>query len=156
MPCPASPANIHVWGKSETPSYPLCSRRCSLEHFLSSCPKALAVGRYHWHHKCSKQSLRVIASAINNRKHHNAPKKVIPFIKAGEKPQTHPQTMVGLLHTAPEWQLQVNLGKYQERVEECRGRGWRTLYKPIEDFQDAHSVKPSISWMLLGQSRRGP
>lgn len=25
-----------------------------------------------------------------------------------------------------------NCAKYQELVEECRGRGWRTIYEPIE------------------------
>lgn len=40
-----SPANIHVWGKSDTPACPLCSGRGSLQHLLSSCPKSLAEGR---------------------------------------------------------------------------------------------------------------
>lgn len=40
-----SPANIHVWGKSDTPACPLCSGRRSLQHLLSSCPKSLAEGR---------------------------------------------------------------------------------------------------------------
>ncbi len=44
------PAKLHVWGKSETPSCLLCSGRGSLEHLLSSCPKALADGRYRWRH----------------------------------------------------------------------------------------------------------
>ena len=34
-----SPANLHVWGKSETPSCLLCSGRGSLEHLLSRLPK---------------------------------------------------------------------------------------------------------------------
>ena len=48
--CPAKPVNLHVWGKSETPSCLLCFRRGSLEYLLSSCPKALADGRYRWRH----------------------------------------------------------------------------------------------------------
>ncbi|XP_039590572.1 uncharacterized protein LOC120514312 [Polypterus senegalus] len=32
------PTNLHVWGKSEVPTCPLCPRRGSLEHILSSCP----------------------------------------------------------------------------------------------------------------------
>ncbi|XP_062272394.1 LOW QUALITY PROTEIN: uncharacterized protein LOC133978067 [Scomber scombrus] len=178
-----SPANLHVWGKSETPSCLLCSGRGSLEHLLSSCPKALADGRYRWRHdQVLKAVAESVASAISTSKHHQAPKRAIPFVKAGEKPNARPQTTTGLLHTASDWQLQVDLGKqlkfpahiaatslrpdmiitseasrhlimleltvpweerieeanerkrakYQELVEDCRGRGWRTFYEPIE------------------------
>lgn len=41
------PANLNVWGKGETPARWLCSERGYLPHLLSSCPKALAEGRYH-------------------------------------------------------------------------------------------------------------
>nr|XP_061817543.1 uncharacterized protein LOC133607102 [Nerophis lumbriciformis] len=178
-----SPANLHVWGKSETPFCSLCSGRGSLEHLLSSCPKSLADGRYRWHHdQVLKAVAESIASAISSSKQHHAPKKAISFIKAGERPRARPKTITGLLHTAPDWQLHVDLGKqlrfpqhivktslrpdmiiiseaskhlimleltvpweerieeanekkrakYQELVEDCRGRGWRTFYEPIE------------------------
>ncbi len=45
-----SPANLHVWEKSETPTCLPFSGRGSLDHLLSSCPKALADGRYRWRH----------------------------------------------------------------------------------------------------------
>lgn len=100
-----SPANLQAWGKSETPSYPLCSGRRPLEHLLSSCPKALADGRYRWRHS---QVLRAvaerIASAVCTSKHHHTPKKAILFITAGERPRKRPQTSTGLLHTASDWQ----------------------------------------------------
>ncbi|TWW54222.1 hypothetical protein D4764_0192250 [Takifugu flavidus] len=35
-----SPANLHAWGKCETPTCSLCSGRGSLEHLLSRCPKS--------------------------------------------------------------------------------------------------------------------
>ncbi|XP_057679565.1 uncharacterized protein LOC130908002 [Corythoichthys intestinalis] len=178
-----SPANLHVWGKSETPSCSLCSGRGSLEHLLSSCPKSLADGRYRWRHdQVLKAVAESIATAISSSKHHHAPKKAISFIKAGERPRARPKITTGLLHTAPDWKLHVDLGKqlrfpqqiaktslrpdmiilseaskhlimleltvpweerieeanerkrakYQELVEECRGRGWRTFYEPIE------------------------
>nr|XP_061841396.1 uncharacterized protein LOC133622576 [Nerophis lumbriciformis] len=178
-----SPANLHVWGKSETPFCSLCSGRGSLEHLLSSCPKSLADGRYRWRHdQVLKAVAESIASAISSSKQHHAPKKAISFIKAGERPRARPKTITGLLHTAPDWQLHVDLGKqlrfpqhivktslrpdmiiiseaskhlimleltvpweerieeanekkrakYQELVEDCRGRGWRTFYEPIE------------------------
>ncbi|TWW80087.1 hypothetical protein D4764_10G0011170 [Takifugu flavidus] len=178
-----SPANLHAWGKSETPTCSLCSGRGSLEHLLSSCPKSLADSRYRWRHdQVLKAVAESIALAISTTKHHHAPKKAISFIKAGERPRAGPQITTGLLHTAPDWQLHVDLGKqlifpqhivttslrpdmiiiseaskylimleltvpweerieganerkrakYQELVEECRGRGWRTFYEPIE------------------------
>ncbi|KAL4008901.1 hypothetical protein ACER0C_002753 [Sarotherodon galilaeus] len=175
--------NLHLWGKSETLVCPLCSGRGTLEHLLSSCPRALANCRYRWRHD---QVLRVvaekIASAISTSKHHHAPRKAISFIKAGEKPQVRPYLTTGLLNTASDWQLQADLGKqlkfpqniaktslrpdmiiiseaskqlimleltvpweerieeanerkqgkYQDLVQECRGRGWKTFYEPIE------------------------
>ncbi len=59
-----SPVNLHVWGKSETPSCLLCSGRGSLEHLLSSCPKALADGRYRW---CHDQVLKAIAESLDQQ-----------------------------------------------------------------------------------------
>ncbi|XP_049336392.1 uncharacterized protein LOC125802421 [Astyanax mexicanus] len=107
-----SPANLHVWGKSETPSCPLCSGRGSLEHLLSGCPKALADGRYRWRHdQVLKAVAESVASAISSSKNHHAPKKAIYFVKAGEKPRTNKHATAGLLHTASDWQLQVDLGK---------------------------------------------
>lgn len=44
------PANLHIWGMSESPSCPLCSRKSTLKHILSACPKALGEGRYRWRH----------------------------------------------------------------------------------------------------------
>lgn len=57
----SSPANLHLWGKNETPVCPLCSGRGTLEHLLSSCPRALADGRYRWRHD---QVLRVVAERL--------------------------------------------------------------------------------------------
>lgn len=36
-----SPANLHCWGLADTPACQLCQKRGTLEHILSSCPKAL-------------------------------------------------------------------------------------------------------------------
>ncbi|XP_023810165.1 uncharacterized protein LOC105353972 [Oryzias latipes] len=176
-----SPANLHVWGKSEMPSCLLCSGRGSLEHLLSTCPRALADGRYRLR-QVLKALAESLASAIKASKNQRAPKKVVPFIKAGEKPQVRKQLLTGLLHKALDWQLQVDLekqlrfpqhivrtnlradmllisetskhlimleltvpweermeeanerkrAKYQELVEGCRERGWKTFYEPVE------------------------
>ncbi|XP_035990671.1 uncharacterized protein LOC118562404 [Fundulus heteroclitus] len=107
-----SPANLHVWGKSETPSCPLCSGRGSLEHLLSGCPKALADGRYRWRHdQVLKAVAESVASAINSSNKQQAPKKAISFVRAGEKPRANQRATIGLLYTASDWQLQVDLGK---------------------------------------------
>ncbi|XP_056906313.1 uncharacterized protein LOC130535346 [Takifugu flavidus] len=107
-----SPANLHAWGKCETPTCSLCSGRGSLEHLLSRCPKSLADGRYRWRHDhVLKAVAESIALAISTTKHHHALKKAISFIKAGERPRAGPQITTGLLHTAPDWQLHVDLGK---------------------------------------------
>ncbi len=56
-----SPSNLHIWGKVESPACPLCSRRGTLEHILSCCPKALGEGKYRWRHD---QVLKAIAEAL--------------------------------------------------------------------------------------------
>lgn len=92
-----SPANLHVWGKIETPACPQCSGRGSLEHLLSSCSKALGEGRYRWRHN---QVLRAVANslatAISTNKCHHKP-KTIKFLRAGEKPNTPSRAKSGLL-----------------------------------------------------------
>ena len=120
-----SPANLHVWGKTETPSCPRCSGRGSLEHLLSSCPKALGDGRYRWRHD---QVLRAvadsIATAINTSKGHHKP-KTIAFHRAGEKPNIQARAKSGLLTAANDWQLEVDLGKqlkFPSRITSTRLR----------------------------------
>ncbi|XP_062387675.1 uncharacterized protein LOC134076569 [Sardina pilchardus] len=107
-----SPSNLFCWGLAETPACPLCQRRGSLEHILSCCPKALGEGRYRWRHD---QVLRVIAEVItaaiaHSRKQHPA-RQSIAFVKAGEKTQQRPSPPGGLLATARDWQLKVDLGR---------------------------------------------
>lgn len=106
-----SPSNLHVWGKTETPSCPQCPGRGSLEHLLSSCPKALGEGRYRWRHdQVLKAVADSIATAISTTKSRGRV-QTINFHKAGEKPEKQPRVRLGLLTTAADWQLQVDLGK---------------------------------------------
>ncbi|KAK1786602.1 hypothetical protein P4O66_003040 [Electrophorus voltai] len=108
-----SPANLHAWGKKETSTCLLCSGRGSLEHLLSSCPKALVDGRYRWcHDQVIKAVAESIASAISTSEQHHAQKKVITFIKELDKPQARLRTTTGLVHTASDWQLLVDLGRH--------------------------------------------
>lgn len=107
-----SPSNLFCWGKVETPACPLCQGRGSLEHILSSCPKALGDGRYRWRHD---QVLKVIAESISaaivQSKCLQPPTRVISFVKAGEQPPPRTKVQAGLLGTARDWQLNVDLGK---------------------------------------------
>ncbi|XP_026079824.1 uncharacterized protein LOC113057031 [Carassius auratus] len=108
-----SPANLHTWGLADTPECKLCKKRGTLEHILSSCSRALGEGRYRWRHD---QVLKALAdsiyTAIQLSKTQVAPKQTITFIRAGQKEQFHrPSSTVGLLSTARDWQLQVDLGR---------------------------------------------
>ncbi|KAK0135126.1 hypothetical protein N1851_029059 [Merluccius polli] len=121
-----SPANLHVWGKSDLPTCPLCPGRGTLEHIMSSCPAALGGGRYRWRHdQVLKAVAETISSAVANNKHASS-RKSIPFVKAGEKPRSKPTPSASLLSSASDWELRVEL------IEECRRRGWKARCEPIE------------------------
>ncbi|XP_074527636.1 uncharacterized protein LOC141791255 [Halichoeres trimaculatus] len=117
-----SPSNLFCWGKVETPACPLCQGRGSLEHILSSCPRALGDGRYRWRHD---QVLKAVAESINaaidQSRRLQPPTRAIPFVKAGEQPPLSRKTPTGLLGTARDWQLRVDLGrqlKFPENIVE--------------------------------------
>ena len=106
-----SPKNLHIWGKRETPNCQLCARKGSLQHILSSCPKALGNGRYRWRHD---QVLKVIANEVTKAmraSNHQPGKKLkqINFVKAGEKIQRKRREKTNLLSSADDWQLIVDL-----------------------------------------------
>ena len=105
-----SPSNLHYWGLVATPACPLCQRKGTLEHIMSCCPKALGEGRYRWRHD---QVLKTIAESISSGIaccRSKPMRKSINFIRAGEKPRSTPRTSPGLLSTAQDWQLSVDLG----------------------------------------------
>lgn len=88
----------------------MCSGRGSLEHILSSCPKALADGRYRWQHdQVLKAVAEAVAAAITTSKQRRP--RNIKFVKAREKHTPQTRSATGLLATAPDWQLKVDLGK---------------------------------------------
>ncbi|XP_053176235.1 uncharacterized protein LOC128359949 [Scomber japonicus] len=107
-----SPSNLFLWGKVEAPSCTLCQGRGTLEHILSSCPRALGDGRYRWRHD---QVLKAVAEsihcAVDYSKRLPPPRHGKAFVKAGEKPPPQPKAQTGLLGTAKDWQLRVDLGK---------------------------------------------
>ena len=100
-----------TYGGRETPNCQLCARKGSLQHILSSCPKALGDGRYRWRHD---QALKVIANEVTKTmraSNHQPGKKLkqINFVKAGEKIQRKRREKTNLLSSAYNWQLIVDL-----------------------------------------------
>jgi len=108
-----SPSNLFCWGKVESPAYPLCLKRETLEHILSSCSRALGKGCYRWRHdQVLKAIADTICSGISHCKHLYPMRKTITFIRAGEKPTPAARaTSSGLLAMAQDWELKVDLGK---------------------------------------------
>lgn len=107
-----SPANLHTWGLADSPLCKLCQRRGTLEHVLSCCPRALGEGRYRWRHDQVLKSLAdSICTAIQSSKAQVAPKQSITFVKAGQKANHLGNSSGGLLASARDWRLQVDLGR---------------------------------------------
>ena len=115
-----SPTNLRIWRLSDSPECQLCKGCGTLEHILSSCPKALGDGRYRWRHDLV---LKVIADtvgeAIQNSIKLRPPPNQIRFVRAGEKLGKARQSTRGLLASARDWNLQVDLGrrlKFPEKI----------------------------------------
>ena len=104
-----SPANLHVWGKTETPNCPLCPEKRSLQHILSSCKTALAEGRYRWRHDKVQEAL-IITEALQRNKFVPG-KRVIKFVKLGTTANEKPKVAQSILSSASDWQLRVDIGK---------------------------------------------
>ena len=104
-----SPVNLHIWGKTDTPTCHLCSGSGTLQHILSGCPRALSEGRYRWRHdKVLAEIAGIFKTAISNNKY-DPNGRTINFVKAGEKPPTQQKTRRCMLSSAPDWQLEVDL-----------------------------------------------
>ena len=78
----SSPTNLAIWKVTEDPSCPMCVKRVTVEHILSSCARSLASGKYSWPHD---QVLETLAAAIdkarNRKPKKNAP-RFIHFLRA--------------------------------------------------------------------------
>ncbi|XP_071400827.1 uncharacterized protein [Centroberyx affinis] len=113
-----SPSNLHTWAKVETPACPLCCKHGTLEHILSCCTKALGEGRYQWRHD---QVLKVIAEAMSAgvewAKWSRPSKHAIAFIRGGEHPKPSAKTSAGILASARDWQLLVDLERQGQATE---------------------------------------
>lgn len=76
-------SNLFFLGFAMTSAFPLCQGRGSLQHILSSCPKALAEGCNHWHHdQILRASAEVLSIGISPRRQHQPAKPIITFVSA--------------------------------------------------------------------------
>lgn len=105
-----SPTNLFTWGLVDSPSFQHCQKRGSLEHKLSCCSKAFGDRWYRW---CHDQVLQAVADAIctsiSSSKQQLPTKRPISFVRAGEKPQHQLKAQSGLLSTARDWNILVDL-----------------------------------------------
>ena len=106
-----TPSNLHLWGKREEADCPLCGRRGNLEHILSSCKTALSQGRYRWRHD---QVLRELATGIEEAKQEikvTGTAKFIRFVKESSLSSSKRDNSHGLLPSAGDWRIEVDVGK---------------------------------------------
>lgn len=107
-----SPANLCTWGKADTPTCQLCPARGTLEHILSSCPTALGQGRYTWRHNQVLKSIAdTISKEISKGGRGSNTNCSIAFVRAGEQPQAGRKAPAGILASAKDWKLSVDLEK---------------------------------------------
>lgn len=109
-----SPSNLFIWGKVESPDCLQCSGKETLEYILSCCPKALGQGRYTWHHdQVLKPIAEAISMGISSCRREHPTTQMITFVKAGvQLPRTTAaRNPSGILATAQDWQLSVDLVK---------------------------------------------
>jgi hypothetical protein len=105
-----TPANLHRWKLIDNPACPLCGKKGTLGHILSACQVALSQGRYRWRHD---RVLRQLADCLDQerRKKRSVPTKAksIPFVKEGQQVKTAPPKRVGVLDSAQNWEMRVDL-----------------------------------------------
>jgi hypothetical protein len=107
-----SPANLHRWGLVEDPRCPLCDKKGTMEHVLSSCQVALTQGRYRWRHD---KVLQELASTLDReRRRKRETKKTrewISFVKEGQTRKTPPVTSTSVLDESDHWEMKADLGR---------------------------------------------
>ena len=127
-----SNANLAKWGKSEDPACPLCEKKQTVEHVLSSCKVALAQGRYTWRHN---QVLKVIADVVSDAcvkpMAPKTPRTTATFYKTGGK-QSWPGTVAttstfkqSLLDGADDWDCTADLPGWNSHPEIISKTGMR-------------------------------
>ena len=128
-----SNANLVKWGKTEDPSCPLCHKKQTVEHVLSSCHVALAQGRYTWRHN---QVLKELAQTVETRamtkkRSDRTPRATVVFYSTGGK-RSWPTSTVslgtskqGLLDGADDWECTADLPGWNRYPEVISKSGMR-------------------------------
>ncbi|XP_077352497.1 uncharacterized protein prkg2l isoform X1 [Festucalex cinctus] len=111
-----TPSNLKIWGKEEEASCNHCGASlCTLNHILTSCPKALAGGRYRWRHD---KVLTEVAKWVELQRSHTSKQPPVPprltsFQPEGSKVPKGRRSdhRPSMLHRASDWELRVDLKK---------------------------------------------
>ncbi|XP_052224110.1 uncharacterized protein LOC127839765 [Dreissena polymorpha] len=109
-----TPQYLQRWKLTEDPTCPLCGSIGTLRYILSSCPTALAQGRYRWRHD---QVLRMLADALERERKKERPRKksgpqFISFVKEGTtKLIATTSSRSCILQDANDWEMRADLVK---------------------------------------------
>lgn len=129
-----SPVNLKLWHKEVLDNCPLCNHpHCAMIHILSMCPVALKQGRYMWRHNLVlREFVRFLKSHLDNvnkspplqsntafisfvraqkSKHHNSSSTSSSSTSSDSMKK---QFVSGLLSSARDWKLQVDLSDHDE------------------------------------------
>ena len=107
-----SPSNLRRWGLEEDASCYLCEVvNCTVRHVLSGCTVSLGQGRYRYRHD---KVLACLADRIDVYLKSDAGKKKsrnlnVKFVREGTKESRATRSRPGLLDTASDWELSVDL-----------------------------------------------
>ena len=86
-------------------------RECNTKHILSECTVALTQGRYKWRHdKVLKEiALSIDTKIKENAKRQTGKKRLIQFVKAGQKGEKENFQQESYLSEAKDWKLTADL-----------------------------------------------
>lgn len=103
-------ANLNTRGKMASLFCPLCLKRGSLQHVLSSCTKVFSEGGYRWDHDKVLRVTAAIVSRSLQRSRDEPEKKLMNFVGAGQKVKTL-QKKTSVISFASDWQIKVDIGR---------------------------------------------
>lgn len=115
-----TPTNLQRWRLTEDPFCAQCKRPANLEHILSSCRASLTEGRFRWRHD---QVLARLADGLEKERKRKGTKaqdkgpRFIGFLRPGEKAGKQDRC-AGILGTAKDWEMRVDLGRQLKFPEE--------------------------------------
>ncbi|VDI57596.1 Hypothetical predicted protein [Mytilus galloprovincialis] len=156
-----SPSNLYTWGLIEDPTCTLCKDKpASLQHVLSACPVALKDGRYTWRHDSvlktiaakrgekkdnQAEGLGILGTASDWQMTADIHQRM-SFPAEIAATSLRPDIVIWsqgtrqavLLELTVPWEDRIEeayerkMAKYQQLVEDCKQRGWRTWCMAIE------------------------